>query len=435
MSMRAATEKGLVGRGAAALRALGMRFGWGSGLRVRGGTVGGNWFAQAMSSALGLDGLGGETDWDALAGDPLENAVVALCLGWIGDNIVEPELRVRDVHGAPVEGNALEALLGQPNPAYDWDGLFAATAMMYAGHGNAYWLLARDRAKRLREVWWVAPWEIEPRGTPEKFLTHYVRRVGGGTEELAPEDVLHFKFGVDPRNPRLGLSRLRSVKREIYTDNQAATFMAALLKNMGIAPIMISPKDTEAVITPGDAEALQKGWLERFTGMNRGKPFVPSLAVNVDRLALTPEDLVLDRVRQFPEARICGALRIPALVVGLNVGDQTRTYANYRQARRAAYEDCLMPMARRLARAMRYRLLLEVGMDPERYEVGWDYSGVAALSDDLSDVFRRNNLGVGGRWMTINEARERAGLERDPQGDRYLPDPRTERQPSATASG
>jgi HK97 family phage portal protein len=404
---RAAVEAGLKA----------FRMAWssaGGGGTVRAGTVGGNWFGMPDVSRL-LPGT--LTDWERLAGDVTENGVVAICLGWIADNIVEPALRVeRDE--VPVKAHPLVRLLEQPNPYYDGDALWAATAASYAAHGNAYWLKVRDGGGRLSELWWVPFWQVSPCWPSDggEFISHYVYRVNGQEIPLPREDVVHFRFGVEARNPRLGMSRLRAVLREIVTDNEASTFMAAVLKNMAIPSVLITPLGQSDSVGAAAAEAMQKQFLERYGGDGRGKPFIPSVAMKVERLSLSPEELVLDRVRQFPEARICGALRIPALVVGVNVGDQTRTYANYSQARKAAYEDCLMPLGRRLARAAGSALLPELG-DPRRERVTWDYTEVAALRDDLTEVYKRNNLGIAGGWMTVNEARERAGLGAIAGGD------------------
>src|SRR5262249_61297241 len=118
-------------------------------------------------------------------------------------------------------------------------------------------------------------------------------------------------------------------------------------------------------------------------------------------------ELATERVGSRPEARICGALRIPGMVVGLNVRSDPRTFSNYPEARRAAYEDCLVPMLRRFAGTLSAQALPDLG-DAEREECGWDYSRVAALQDERTEIFRQNTLAVRGGWMTVNEARSRA---------------------------
>jgi HK97 family phage portal protein len=375
---------------------------------------------------------GSRLDYTELAGDVTLNSAVAICLGWIADNIAEPELRVyrgmRDGTPDPIPDHPLARLLETPNPYYDGDTLWAATAISYSAHGNAYWLKVRDQASRLAELWYVPHWQLRPCWPEDgsEFISHYVYRVNGRDIELSPRDVVHFRYGLDPANQRLGLSRLRPVLREIVTDNEASVFMAALLRNMGVPGVLITPAPGTTGIFAGDVEALKEQFRTLFRGELRGEPMVPAMPVRVEKVGLTPEELVLEKVRWTPEARICGALRLPPLVVGLNVGDLTKTYANYGQARKAAYEDCLMPLGRRLARAVRRQVLPELSERWREERVGWDYSQVAALREDLTAVYQRNSVGVRGGWMRVNEARSKAGLPHDPAGDVYLRSERVE---------
>ena len=376
---------------------------------------------EAMAPAV-WGGLlpGARFDYEAAAGNVLRNSAVAICLGWIGDNFPEAELTVERRRGglwAVEEAHPLTALLRNPNPEYDGDALWAATAMAYSAFGNAYWLKVRGDGGRgaVRELWHLPPEQVQPVWPADgsRFLTGYAYQVNGRTLILPREDVVHFRFGFDPDNPRLGWNRLRAVLREICTDNEAAGMMAALLRNMAVPGLLIAPADRDTEIRPADAEELRRQIMSEAGGENRGRPIIGSAAWKVERLGLTPEELVLDRVRQIPEARICGALRLPPMVVGLVVGNEQRTFSNYAQARRAAYEDCLAPIGRRFASALERQLLPELG-DAARERVRWDYSRVIALQDDRLELFRQNQIAVAGGWMTVEEARTRVGLPRLP---------------------
>jgi HK97 family phage portal protein len=313
-------------------------------------------------------------------------------------------------------------LVRNPNPFYDGDALWQATAVSYAAHGNAYWLKVRGEGGEgaVRELWWVPHWQLRPRSDSQhELIGYYEYRAGGEVQRISPGDVVHFRYGIDPDDPRVGMSRLRAVLREIVTDNEASTYWAAVLRNMGIWGVVISGAEGAADFPERDVEFLRRQLASVHTGEGRGKPLVLSFPVKVDRAGLSPEELLPTEMRHVPEARICGALRLPALVVGLNVGDRVRTYANYRQARSAAYEDCLMPMGRRFAQTLESQLLPELG-EPRRERVDWDYSGVAALREDLTEVYERNTVAVQGGWMKVGEARSRAGLPHDPAADVYL---------------
>src|SRR6185369_17872154 len=106
-------------------------------------------------------------------------------------------------------------------------------------------------------------------------------------------------------NMRKGLSPLAAAYRAVGWDNEAETFGATLLKNMGIPGVAITPKDAEFQIQPEQADLLKAMWRERFTGDYRGEPIVPSLPVDIQKIALSPEELSLDHMARTPVNRIC----------------------------------------------------------------------------------------------------------------------------------
>ncbi len=376
----------------------------------------------APARAAGRDGLmlresapGSRFDFATAVGDPTMNSAVAICLGWLTDNISEPRLVVtRPTPGGPavpVEDHPLPALVEAPNSHYDGPGLWAATVIDYCATGNAYWLKARGAdAGRPWELWWLPAASVTPCGEGESaFISHYLYRVRGREVRLRPDEVVHFRDGIDPEDPRRGRSRLRPVLREIYTDNEMAGYMGALIRNFGLAGAVIRPATPDVELTEEQARVITDRWRRTVTGELRGAPMVFSLPVEVEQLALTPERLGLHEARWTQEARIAAALRLPALVVGLNVGDLTRTYANYAQARRAAYEDCLMPLGRRLARTLERRLLPDFP-GSAGLRVGWDYRDVTALREEWGALVERATQATAAGWMTRDEARALAGL-------------------------
>ena len=360
-------------------------------------------------------------DYAREAGAPEDNAAVSICLGWIGDNFPEATLVVTGVDGRRLADHPLPALVRRPNPAYDGDALLAATAMSYAAHGNAYWLKVRDGAGRPRELWFIPHWQIEPEWSEDgrELPAGYVYRSPCGEYLLPGEDVVHIRFGIDPVNPRLGISRLRAISREIYTDNEAATYMAALLRNTGVPSVMVTNEGAD-LMSREEVEALRAQLENRARGEARGMPVVCGPPLKMERLAWGPEDMALREYRQVPEDRICAALRLNPMVVGLTSGVAHKTYANYAEARRAAYEDCLVPMQRRLAAALDVQLLPELGR-PGREQCGWDYSRIQALRDELTQLYARNTQAVQGGWMSVNEARLAVGLPPLAGGDALRP--------------
>lgn len=371
---------------------------------------------------------GTQTDYKAAAGPLDQNPAVSICLNWIADNYVEAELEVRKTDGKkePIPSHPLVKLLDRPNPYYDGDTLWATTIRDYCVDGNAYWLKARGLrgAGRPLELWHVPYWQMRPVYPPDgsEYLKGYEYHVDGKWLPVEARDVVHFAFARDySRGGRVGIGRLTPLAREIFTDNECATYTAALLKNMGMPSFILNPKDSEVEINASSRTDLESMW-KQFTRDGRGKPLIPSVAMTADRIGFSPDEMALDKIRQVPEARICGALRIPAMVVGLSVGENQRTYANLGEARAAAYEECLMPMQSRMAATLLHQLLPDLG-DAEKQVVRYDYSRVRALSEDQDAKAARAYAGYKNGVLMRSEARSALGLESGPEDEVYFVEP------------
>lgn len=379
----------------------------------------GRWTGGRLGSWLYGTLPGARVDYETEAGNVVHNAVVSIALGWIGDNIPEARLMVgREGEGGVIEPgdprHAMLRLIRRPNRRYDSDALWAATAMSYSAFGNAYWFKARPRGMRDAppvELYYLPHHQVQPYWRDEtEFLTGYVYTVNGRQHFIRPEDIVHFRFGIDEQNQRLGVSRLYAVLREVVSDNALSTYLCALLRNMGIPGVLIAAKDATASIHPDQADIIRRDWVERYAGENAGKPFVVSDPVDVHRLGVTPRDMDLSALGRVPESRICGALRISPIVLQLGAGLDRLIQANYREARRQSYEDCLQPMHRRFGRTLDDQLLSDwEGQDTELVTY-WDYSRVGALQDALTEIYRQNTLGVRGGWLQVNQALRRAGF-------------------------
>lgn len=368
---------------------------------------------------------GADMDYERLAGNPLDNSIVSNCVMWAADNFIELRLQALTASDdltppAPAKHPLLN-LVTLPNPAYDGAALIQATVISYLAHGNAYWLKRRNSAGAVVQLYWVPHWQLTPRSfSPSNYIDYYDYTGAGYTQPVLPDDVVHFRYGIDPGNPRLGMSRLRAVFREIAGDNDASTYWAAVMRNMGLWGCIVTSSDPRSVITPDQAAIIKQQLAAGYTGEGRGKPLVLSSPVQVNRAGLDPAELLPAEIRNVPEARITGALRISAIVVGLTSSRGTMTYANVKQAQLQAYQDCLLPMGARFAATMSKELLPDFPRPRIPVYLAYDASTVAALAPDQDALYRRSTIAVTGGWMTVNEARAKAGLPLDPDGDIYL---------------
>ena len=319
-------------------------------------------------------------------------------------------------------------LLRRPNPFFSVSSLWVATVLSYYVHGNAYWLKLRDREGAVRELWWVPNWAIAP-AWPEDgsaFISHYEYRpnlgsiaMDGGLVKVPPEDVVHFRFGVDPNNIRLGLSPLASVLREVFTDDEAANFTSTLLRNMGVPGMLVAPAG-DAAPDAEDVSATKSYLHAMFTGDRRGEPLVMSAPTTITQFGFSPEQMNLRELRRIPEERISACLGVPAIVAGLGAGLDRSTFTNAVEAKSMAYESNIIPAQRVFAEELDHQLLPEFEPDAEDFVTGFDRSEVSVLQEDRGNKVSRLNTQVAGGWMKVSEARREVGLEVDESHEVYL---------------
>lgn len=411
----------LLERAGVVLKAATMR--WGSGAR--------SWWGAYLGRT--------RIDYATQAGDGRGNSIVVACLNWIGRTLPEAPVQVvrlkRDGTEEVVRNHPLTRLLARPNPYYSGAVLLQATAADFKATGNAYWLKGRAEAGNMLELWWVPSSLMEPRW-PEgddgrTFISHYEYSPGGVPTRYRPEDVVHFRNGIDPQNPRKGLSEIAALVREVVTDDEAANYTASLLRNMATPSVVIAPDSDDTVVTKDDAERIKQDFTARFGGDNRGAPLVMSARVKVTPLSFPPSQMDLSALRAIPEGRISAVLGVHAAVTGLPMGlANTKVGATMSEMREESYENCIIPLQRVFAAEMTAQLLPDLG-DPRTERVEFDVSQVRVLQPDLDKLFLRLDTAVRGGWMTPNEARAEVDLDDLPGGDvLYVPNTLTPTDPA-----
>jgi len=242
------------------------------------------------------------------------------------------------------------------------------------------------------------------------FVTHYEYTPGYVPIRLDVRDVIHFRFGLDADSPMLGRSPLKSVLREVYTDDEAATFTASLLRNMGVPGVMVSPEKGVS-ISQEEAEETRAGLISKFTGDKRGEPIVMTGATKIEQFGFSPEQLMLRELRRIPEERVTAVMGIPAIVAGLGAGLDRSTFTNMGEAREAAYEAGIIPMQRNLGEDVRFQLLNDFEPDVYGFRFGFDLSKVRVLQEDLTRQAQRHDTMIRGGWELVSEGRRAMGLD------------------------
>lgn len=360
-------------------------------------------------------------------GDGTGSSTVMAPLLWIARTFPEAPLMVwrvlEDGQEEEERKHELLRLLRRPNKFYTGRVLWMATMLDYFADGNAYWLKIRSETGQVTELWWTPTWTITPEAEDTTdFVRHYLYRPGDGVEvALPPEDVVHFRFGLDPDDPRKGRSPLKSVLREVFTDDEAANFTAQLLRNAGVPGLVVSPEG-DGSPSDEDVQATKRYVHEAFTGDKRGEPLVMSGPTKVQQLGWSPDQLNLRDLRRIPEERVSAVLGVPAIVAGLGAGLDRSTFTNYTEAREAAYEQNIIPSQGAVSEEVQFQLLSDFEGDDGVWDfrVGFDLSKVRVLQSDQKELAERLGAEVRGGFTRVAEARRELGRKVEPADDVYL---------------
>jgi HK97 family phage portal protein len=384
-----------------------------------------HWRVSGSGSGTRVILPGSKFDWAARVGQPWSNSAAYIGINWIAQSFPEATLSVASSTGDGDEmdpEHPLAVLWNTPNPAYSGAALTAGVVASLLCDGNAYLAKVRGRAGSLIapvELHWLQHWRVEPVSDKanKKLVDHYEYRHGNGQVETIPlSEVVHLRYGMDLGNPRKGLSPLRALLREIATDNEAITFVASILTNMGVPSMLLSPADNDVEFTD-ESQKLVELIQRRTTGDERGKPVILNFPARIDTPALTPSDLALADLTEQATSRILAAMGLSAMAVGLP--DSQRTYSNAQEARRSAWENAVLPLMATIEDGLDAQLLPEF-KPAQGQHVRFDVSEIAAMQEDVlqRDTRARQNY-VAGIWMR-SEARTETGKDATPEDDVYV---------------
>ncbi|MCP4871626.1 MAG: phage portal protein [Proteobacteria bacterium] len=362
-------------------------------------------------------------DLDVMArdvGDGTGADVLMTPIRWLQKALREAPIQVLDSDGEPLEGNALTDLLARPNPAYPWDTLLDGTALSLSLDGNAYWLVARNIQGDPVELWYAPHTNVEPKWPADDstvWIEYYEYTVQGAVQKLAPEDVIHFRDGVDLDNIRKGLSPLKGLLREVWTDNEAAAFTASLLRNKGIPGVVISPTDPDVQIDRDAADAIEATIDTKVTGSGRGRTIVMTGPTRVDQFGFSPKELDLSPLRDISEERVTAALGVQSAVVGFGSGlQQTKVGATMRELRQLSWFNGVIPMQGTIAGELTRMLAQPFNAGA----VDFNNNGVEALRENEDTKAARLGKLYRDGVITRAEARAPLGQETDPTDEVYL---------------
>lgn len=350
------------------------------------------------------------------------NAAVYACTRVWASTFPEPPMRVRrETDGGKVweREHPASKLMMRPNEWMGEDVFWSFVITYMAIGGNCYVWKERSTSGAVIGLWPFHDGVIAPVPDPEGWLSHYRYDLGDGSTAviIPPSEIVQLIWAPDPSNPVRGMGAIVAIAQAVDMATEALRYVYAYLKNDASPRTILSLKEPVGE----KLKDIQKRFIDQHGGANRGGVMVIDEAeATISRIGANLAELNVESLWNTPEAWISAAFEVPAIKAGLSVGLQ-RGYsgANADALNQDFAATRLAPRWRSVQSQFTRCLLVDMDPDPA-LSLEFDTSTVQALREDENELRGSLNASVTAGWMTVNEARVRASLDKDPAGDVYL---------------
>jgi len=309
-----------------------------------------------------------------------------------------------DVSGSDAgDAAAAASLLAAPNPRQAGTALLEALFLQLHIAGNAYLeCMTLDgvprelhvlRSDRMRVVpgadGWPEAYEYVAAGQSVVF------RAGEG-----PSPILHLMLS-HPVDDHYGLSVMEAAAAAIDIHNEASRWNKAFLDNAARPSGALVYAADGANMTEEQFDRLKRELEEGFQGAsNAGRPLLLEGGLDWKPLSLSPTEMDFIQLKNMAAREIALALGVPPLVLGL-AGDNT--HANYAEANRVFWRQCIAPLVKRTAQSLSLWLSQQMGSE---IRLTPDFDGVDAMNDTREPLWKAVTAAD---FLTVDEKRAALG--------------------------
>lgn len=367
-------------------------------------------------------------NYSAEVGAAWENSAVWACITRIANSFFEADLVIQEkVLGewATLDDHPLYSVLKCRNSVMTTRQLWWGALIGRLSGGNGYFHIGKDGAGMPYSLITLPHFlvGIEAPSDGTRWIDSYVYRPVNSTwQYFKPDDIVHFRHGMDITNPRYGISPLIGSLREVCTDNEAATAAAAVLRNSVIFGPMWTPSswDDSDNLTLEQIQDVRQKIIQAQSGDNRGNFSMINIPGKWEQPTFEATRMAFDAVRKIPAERVCASLGVHPLFVGIGGGIERFTEKNLQEATIQSYQTAIIPLWDSIGAELTEQLLPYYTTDLDNFRVAFDYQKVTALQENVNLLHERNRANFNAGLMSRNEARASIGLGPVKDGDMLL---------------
>lgn len=309
--------------------------------------------------------------------------------------------------GDLIENDPLVDLLYKPNKVFNGRQFWALYQKYFDLCGEAYILLVGEReifekGTKITEMHILRPDLVEKKFGEDGMIASYDYKLPNKTVSYKPEQILYI-HNPDPKSPLNGQSLLKAGIAAIQTEAQISTYHASVLENGGRVEGVFKFK------TPAMSEEKLKDVKDQYKkeyaeAKNGGTPLFMGGDSEYQNVGLTPAELGYTEAKKMTLEDICMLTGVPKAVLGSMDDVQ---YSNADVSIKIFLRETIRPLMQTLTTALDERLF------PDDRELSF----IDPTPENVEEKLKQTESGMKNYYMTINEARERHGLDPISDGD------------------
>lgn len=366
---------------------------------------------------------GSKINYAAEVGDLRLSVLIMAAVNWAGTNASMGRWQVVELDTDEKETDLpehpfVQLFDGEDNPDFQIDMLWQQWMASWVMTGEAFALFGRDNSGRIKTIAFEPRDTIRPKWdrnlfpedkTANSLIQYFEINRDGKWIPWRKMDTFRVYKIFDPITRR-GSNGVQALFRTIFTDQEREQYTSLLLRNSGVMPMAVAPKEKDSGVTKELALELAETLQRRARGDERGKPTVFMQPMEALKFATDYSADAMEKIAHIAESRVAAAIGISVQSLKFLVAQLSSTYNNVREFRREDFEQWVVPTRNAFRNAAQKQILRD--MDGNRKRVlKDDYSTVPIMQPDKIAETRRMIAIWKARGINLAEFREAISYE------------------------